>query len=60
MRDDTDDRVPPRTGQRGQRIALKRLWHQLPAANRRDALRTLSRDPRTAAADASDSEGGRP
>ena len=42
MRDDTDNRVPAPEG-KGQRISLKRLWHQLPAASRRDTLCTLSR-----------------
>jgi hypothetical protein len=34
---------PPRQDHAGQRIALKQLWHHLPATNRRDALRTLGR-----------------
>ena len=43
MRDDIDERVPPAQDDPGHRIALKQLWHHLPATNRRDALRTLSR-----------------
>jgi hypothetical protein len=43
MRDDTEERVPPRQDNAGHRIALKQLWHHLPVANCRDALRTLGR-----------------
>jgi hypothetical protein len=34
---------PPRQDNAGHRIALKLLWHHLPATNRRDALCTLGR-----------------
>ena len=43
MRNDIEERVPPREDNAAHRISLKQLWRHLPVTNRRAALGTLSR-----------------